>query len=98
MGSIPRRAERRFRASQATHPPHQESLPAIMANAVFLLQIVGSIPRRAGRRFRASQATHPPHQGLLSAIMANAMFLSADRGLDSSAFPLRGGLELILLP
>jgi hypothetical protein len=35
---------------------------------------------------------------LLSAKMANPVFLSADRGLDSSAFPLRGVLELILLP
>jgi hypothetical protein len=59
---------------------------------------MGSIPRRAERRFRASQATNPPHQGSLSAIMANAMFFSADRGLDSSPFPLRGGLEFILLP
>ena len=98
MGSIPRRAGRRFRASQATHPPHQGLLSAIMANAVFLSADRGLDSSAAGRRFRASQATHPPHQGLLSAIMANAMFLSADRGLDSSAFPLRGGLELILLP
>jgi hypothetical protein len=36
MGSIPRRAGRRFRASQATHPPHQGLLSAKMANAVFL--------------------------------------------------------------
>jgi hypothetical protein len=178
MGSIPRRAERRFRASQATHPPPQGSLSAKIANAMFLsadrgldtsimprrfrasgscrthpppqgslsakianamflsadrgarfldkcpdvsgrrkrralrisgrsprrwrtryssLRIMGSIPRRAERRFRASQATHPPHQGSLSAKITNAMFLSADRGLDSSAFPSSGGLELIFL-
>jgi hypothetical protein len=41
--------------------------------------------------------TPPPHQGLLSAKIANAIFLSADRGLDSSAFPSRGGSELIFL-